>query len=241
MIRLDNVSKLYSLRVNKPFLLRDLAGRLVGRKPSTTDFWALRNVSLEVPRGDAVGVIGRNGAGKSTLLSIIAGTVYPTEGAVVTEGRVCALLELGVGFHPDLTGRENIFLNATLLGLTEAEVRDRFDAIVAFSEIEQFIDMPVGKYSSGMVMRLGFSVAIHIDPEVLIIDELLSVGDANFRKKCLERISALKARGCTFLLVSHSVDDIRFLCQRAVWIHQGEVRAAGLVDDVVAEYTKFLA
>lgn len=238
MIRLEKVSKLYSLRVHKPFLLRDLAGRMVGRRPSTTDFWALRDVSLDVPRGEALGVIGRNGAGKSTLLGIIAGTIYPTEGLVTTEGRVCALLELGVGFHPDLTGRENIFLNAALLGLTEAEVNARLDTIIEFSEIGQFIDMPVGKYSSGMVMRLGFSVAIHIDPEVLIIDEMLTVGDASFRKKCLERISALKARGCTFLLVSHNIEDIRFLCQRAVWIEQGQVRAAGLVDDVVAQYTQ---
>ncbi len=240
MIRLKNVSKRYNLRANKAFLLRDVFLHAAGRKPTTTEFWALRNIDLEVQRGEALAVMGRNGAGKSTLLGLIAGTIFPTDGTVETEGRICALLELGVGFSPDLTGRENIFLNAALLGLTEREVRARFDEIVAFSEIEKFIDTPVGKYSSGMVMRLGFSVAIHIDPEVLIIDEMLTVGDQSFRKKCRERIGALKARGCTFLLVSHSPDDIKFLCQRAVWIHQGEVKLAGDVDTVLAEYNKVM-
>jgi lipopolysaccharide transport system ATP-binding protein len=174
VINLTNIGKCYSLRTDKAFLLRDFLLGLVGRSPKKYDFWALRGVSLSVGKGEALAVIGRNGAGKSTLLGLIAGTIYPTEGTVKTSGRICALLELGAGFHPDLTGRENIYLNAALLGLTEDQVKDKFDRIVEFAELWQFIDQPISKYSSGMSMRLGFSVAIHIEPEILIIDEAIS-------------------------------------------------------------------
>ena len=237
MIRLDDVSKRYNLRENKPFLLRDLGMSLIGKRPTTLDFWALRDISLEVKSGEAVGVVGRNGAGKSTLLGIIAGTIFPNSGNVVTEGRVCALLELGVGFNPDLTGRENIYLNAALLGLSEHEVNERYDDILHFAELEDFIDMPVRKYSSGMTMRLGFSVAIHIEPEVLIVDEMLTVGDQSFQNKCLERITQLKESGSTFLLVSHSLENIRFLCSEAVWLEKGTIRDKGPVEDVLGAYT----
>jgi len=237
VIRLDNVSKRYNLRANKPFLLRDLGMRLVGKRPTTLDFWALRDVSLEVKPGEAVGVVGRNGAGKSTLLGIIAGTIFPNSGNVATEGRVCALLELGVGFNPDLTGRENVYLNAALLGLSEDEVNERYDDILKFAELEDFIDMPVCKYSSGMTMRLGFSVAIHIEPEVFIVDEMLTVGDQSFQKKCLERITQLKESGTTFLLVSHNHTNIKFLCSEVVWLDKGEVRATGSAEDVLGAYT----
>lgn len=236
MIRLENIGKCYSLRTDKAFLLRDCLLGLVGKRPRMHEFWALRGVSLHVRKGDALAVIGRNGAGKSTLLGVIAKTIYPTEGRVTTEGRVCALLELGAGFHPDLTGRENIHLNASLLGLGEDEVEAKFKDIVDFAELWQFIDLPIGKYSSGMSMRLGFSVAVHIEPEILIIDEVLAVGDQRFQHKCLERLQLLKARGTTFLLVSHSPDSIRFLCQRAVWIDHGTVQAEGAVEDVLARY-----
>lgn len=237
MIRLDDVSKRYNLRENKPFLLRDLGMSLIGKRPTTFDFWALRDISLEVKSGEAVGVVGRNGAGKSTLLGIIAGTIFPNSGNVVTEGRVCALLELGVGFNPDLTGRENVYLNAALLGLSEHAINERYDDILHFAELEDFIDMPVRKYSSGMTMRLGFSVAIHIEPEVLIVDEMLTVGDQSFQNKCLERITQLKESGSTFLLVSHSLENIRFLCSEVVWLEKGTIRDKGPVEDVLGAYT----
>ena len=236
MIALRGVSKLYSLRADKQFLLRDIAMRLAGRKPRTMTFWALRDVTLDIRRGESVAVVGRNGAGKSTLLSVIAGTVYPTSGDVITHGRVSALLELGVGFNPDLTGRENVFLNAALLGMEEDDIRARFPDILAFSELEQFIDTPISKYSSGMIMRLGFSVAIHIEPEIMIIDEILSVGDAAFQTKCMTRMQALKERGTTFLVVSHAIGEIQRFCNRGILLDHGSVAADGPVADVIARY-----
>lgn len=240
MIELEAASKQYSLRRDKAFLLRDLMMRAVGRRPGTNEFWALRNVSLKVNRGDSMAIIGRNGAGKSTLLGMVAGTIYPTEGRVRTSGRISALLELGVGFHPDLTGRENVFLNAALLGMSEAEIHKRFDAIVDFSEIEAFIDTPIGKYSSGMLMRLGFSVAVHVDPEVMIIDEIFAVGDQSFQTKCRQRMEELRAGGTTFLVVSHSLDSVKWFCNRAIWLDRGLLMAEGSVADVAGAYQRAL-
>ena len=235
-ITLANVGKCYHLSTNKRFLLRDLFGRALGRKPDGRDFWALRDVSFDVARGEAVGVIGHNGAGKSTLLGIVAGTIYPTLGRARITGRVSALLELGAGFHPDLTGRENVFLNASLLGMSRQQAEERFDRIVGFSELEEFIDSPIRTYSSGMWMRLGFAVAVFVEPEILIVDEVLAVGDADFQAKCCARILELKARGTTFLFVSHSEEQIRFLCSRVIWIEHGVVVADGGVEEVLRAY-----
>lgn len=237
VIALSEVGKSYVLRHTKPFLLRNLAWRLAGRRMTHEVFWAVRNVSFRVRRGESVGIIGHNGAGKSTLLSMIAGTVYPTRGNVFTAGRVCALLELGAGFHPDLTGRENVFLNASLLGLSRDEAESRFDWIVAFSELGAFIDMPLRTYSSGMYMRLGFSVAIFAEPEILIVDEIFAVGDVDFQKKCLERVLELKSGGTTLLMVTHNLPGVLDLCERAIWVERGLVNRDGPAAEVVGAYS----
>ncbi len=191
------------------------------------DFWALKDVSFEVKRGEVLGVIGRNGAGKSTLLQIICGTVTPTSGAVEVMGRVAALLELGAGFNPEFTGRENVYLNASIMGLTRDETDRAFDGILAFSELAEFIDEPVKTYSSGMYVRLAFAVAIHTNPDVLIVDEALSVGDVAFRNKCIRRVQDLRAQGTTILFVSHDLSTLQLICDRAIWLEKGAIKAAG--------------
>jgi lipopolysaccharide transport system ATP-binding protein len=193
-------------------------------------------VRLAVERGGTVGLIGPNGAGKSTVLKLISRISEPTSGQVAVNGRVGALLGLGSGFHPDLTGRENIFLNGSILGLSRAEIRRKFDAIVAFAELERFIDVPVKHYSSGMYVRLGFSVAVHTEPDVLLVDEVLAVGDAAFQQKCLDRIAGLRRAGVTIFLVSHSLTTVQSLCDRAIWFTQGQVRDEGKAIDVVMSY-----
>jgi len=204
-------------------------------------FTALDEVSLEIARGETLGVIGSNGAGKSTLLKIIAGTTKPTAGAVFVDGKVSALIELGAGFHPEISGRENVFINGIMLGLSRQQVTERFDDIVAFAELEDFIDAPVKTYSSGMYMRLGFSIAIHIDPEVLLIDEVLAVGDEAFVHKCLDKLAAFKRRGKTILLVSHSLESVRRLCDRVVWLKNGKVEASGDPPRVIDAYLNWVA
>jgi len=236
VIELAGIGKCYWIHPARPFLLRELALRAMGRGTRAKPLWALNRVDLRVARGEAVGVVGHNGAGKSTLLGIVAGTVFPTTGTVRVSGRVCALLELGAGFHPDLTGRENIYLNASLLGLNREQTEARFDTIVEFSELGAFLDMPMWQYSSGMWMRLGFAVASVAEPDILIIDEILAVGDSDFRKKCLGRIRELRQKQTTFLFVSHNADHIRFLCDRAVWIEHGVTKSQGPVADVLDAY-----
>lgn len=204
------------------------------------EFWALRDVSLQVRRGDAVGIIGRNGSGKSTLLQVIAGTLAPTSGHVRVNGRIAALLELGSGFNPDFTGRENVILNGMILGLSEREVMQRFDAIAGFADIGNFIDQPVRTYSSGMMLRLAFAVQTQVEPDILIVDEALAVGDALFQKRCFQQMEALRANGCTLLLVSHDQESIRTLTDHAVLLCDGVVHAAGPSSDVVLEYRKQL-
>jgi lipopolysaccharide transport system ATP-binding protein len=188
-----------------------------------------------------LGVIGRNGAGKSTLLKLIARVLEPTEGTITVHGRVGALLELGTGFHPDLSGRENVFLNGTLLGLTKREIAQRMDDIVAFSELEPFIDAPLRNYSSGMQMRLGFAVAVHTDPEILLVDEVLAVGDAGFQHKCLDRIASLRRSGVTILLVSHDLGTVQSLCDRAIWLDDARIEAEGQPTDVIMAYLNAVA
>ena len=200
------------------------------------EFWALRNVSFEVRRGETMGIIGRNGSGKSTLLQLICGTLSPTAGEIETNGRIAALLELGSGFNPEVTGRENVFMNAAGLGLSEKEIAERYDRIVAFSEIDDFIDQPVKTYSSGMFMRLAFAVQAHIDASIVVIDEALTVGDVFFRQKCYARLEQLREAGAAILLVSHSMPDIEQFCERAILLDHGNARFLGASSEAAKHY-----
>jgi lipopolysaccharide transport system ATP-binding protein len=205
--------------------------------PATEEFWALKDISFKVEQGDVVGIIGRNGAGKSTLLKILSRITEPTEGRVEIIGRVASLLEVGTGFHPELTGRENVFLNGAILGMARAEIRKKFDEIVAFAEVEQFLDTPVKRYSSGMYVRLAFAVAAHMEPEILVIDEVLAVGDARFQSKCLGKMQDVsKKEGRTVLFVSHQMGTIRQLCKRGILLASGQIAAMGNVDEVIGKY-----
>jgi lipopolysaccharide transport system ATP-binding protein len=220
----------------KEALLRGLRG--LRQIALAERFWALRDVSFSVAPGRMVGVIGPNGAGKSTLLRLIGGVGRPDQGNVEAHGRIGALLDLGAGFHPDLTGRENVFVNGVIAGLTRYEVARRFDSIVDFAELEAFIDNPLRTYSTGMQMRLGFAVAVHTDPEILLIDEILAVGDLAFQRKCLDRIARFKDEGCTIVLVSHDTDSIQQLCDEVLWLRRGRLVAYGPADVVVSQYVE---
>lgn len=210
--------------------------RQSGRPEGTDGFWALRDVSFEIKRGEVVGIIGRNGAGKTTLLKVLSRITEPTEGIAEIDGRIGTLLEVGTGFHPELTGRENVYLNGAILGMRKAEIHRRFDQIASFAEIERFLDTPVKRYSSGMHVRLAFSVAAHLEPDVLIVDEVLAVGDVAFQRKCLERMDDVAQEGRTVLFVSHNMAAVKNLCSRAYLLENGSVVSAGLVDDVVPAY-----
>ena len=237
-IALTNVSKSYrkwGRRSQFSTLKSALLKRDVKLTPEAS-VEAVKNVSFAVDRGEAFGIIGRNGSGKSTLLKIITGILKPTSGTVAVNGRIAALIELGAGFHPEITGRENIVINGIMLGLTRREIDQRFDSIVEFSGIGEFIDQPVKTYSSGMYVRLGFAVAVHVDPDVLLIDEVLSVGDEEFSAKCIAKIQELKYRGVTLIFVTHQLDQVRNLCDRALWLDHGEVEAIGDPVRVVDHY-----
>jgi lipopolysaccharide transport system ATP-binding protein len=212
------------------------AKRRRDEKRRSTEFWALRDVSLNIKEGEVVGIVGRNGAGKSTLLKVLSRITEPTEGRIRINGRIASLLEVGTGFHQELTGRENIFLNGAILGMSRAEIIRKFDEIVAFSEVEEFLDTPVKHYSSGMYVRLAFAVAAHLDPEILIVDEVLAVGDTGFQKKCLGKMGSFAQSGRTVLFVSHNVDAVRNLCQRAVWVKDGRIQKDGEVGEVIDSY-----
>jgi len=210
-----------------------------GRVASTKvkeQFWALRSVSFEIASGDMVGIVGPNGAGKSTVLKLATRIIEPSAGKIAVNGRVSALLELGAGFHPDLTGRENVYLNGSILGFSRAEMDCIFDDIVDFSEMDRFIDVPVKHYSSGMYMRLAFAIAINVRPDILLVDEVLAVGDQAFQARCLDRISEMKRRGVTIVLVTHDLDAVRSLCDRAIWLDEGKIQAEGAVELVVEQY-----
>ncbi len=236
-ISFANVSKRFILHHERARSFQELAlGLLRRNNRSREEFWALRDVSFVVEHGETVGIIGPNGAGKSTVLKLISRIIEPTSGRIAVNGRVGALLELGAGFHPDLTGRENIYLNGSILGLSRAEIRRRLDDIIGFAELERFIDVPVKHYSSGMYVRLGFSVAVHTDPEILLVDEVLAVGDAAFQRKCLERINELRRVGVTVLFVSHSAEAVRTLCTRALWLENGRLVADDVPEAVVLRY-----
>jgi len=238
-IRLQNVTKIYRRYSGKQFatLKSALLQRSILRelKPSET-FPALSDVSFNVPKGSTFGVIGRNGSGKSTALKVVAGITKPTSGTVKVEGRVSALIELGAGFHPEISGRENVFINGIMLGLSKREIQERFDEIVDFAELREFIDAPVKTYSSGMYMRLGFAVAIHVDPDVLLVDEVLAVGDEGFTHKCLDKFAEFRRRNKTILLVTHSLSLVERFCDHALWLESGHVRADGDPRRVVDAY-----
>src|SRR5262247_578600 len=210
-----------------------VGGRQIVQGDEVEEFWALSDVSFEVKRGEILGIVGRNGAGKSTLLKILSRITEPTKGRVLLRGRVASLLEVGTGFHPELTGRENIFLNGAILGMTQREIRRKFDEIVAFAGVERFLDTPVKRYSSGMYTRLAFAVAAHLEPEILVVDEVLAVGDARFQKKCLGKMDEVAQAGRTILFVSHNMTAMSRLCRRAIWIDGGRIRRAGDSDDVI--------
>lgn len=237
-IVVHNLGKRYWLREAAPHTFQQAVGQLLGLIRHRTPFWALRNLSFTIETGEAVGLIGRNGAGKSTLLRLICGLGHPTEGFSRLDGRVAALLELGVGFHHHLTGRENLHVNGVISGLRRREVATRFDEIVRFAEIESFIDQPLRTYSWGMRMRLAFAVAVHVDPDILIVDEVLAVGDEHFQKKCLNHMEGFRQRRTTLLFVSHDMNMIRRFCSRVIWLQDGQVVADGPTEKIVPAYEK---
>jgi lipopolysaccharide transport system ATP-binding protein len=241
-IRVQNVTKSFRLGTNsgRPNLTERLLGLFGHGRRARTEFHALKGVSFEVNPGEAVGIIGRNGAGKSTLLKVLSRIVEPTGGRVELRGRVGSLLEVGTGFHPELTGRENVFLNGSVLGMGRREIAKKFDTIVAFAGVEQFIDTPVKRYSSGMYVRLAFAVATHLEPEILIVDEVLAVGDATFQKRCIDRMTELTRGGRTILFVSHNMQLIPLLCQRAIQLDAGRVARAGPAAEVTGAYLQGL-
>jgi len=235
VIDVHNVSKRFYLRYTREFLATGVLDSLF-RRNRWEEFWALRNISFSIERGESLGVIGPNGSGKTTLLSIVSGVTQPTEGTVRTEGRISALLQLGAGFHPDLTGRENVYINAGVLGFNRRETDKIYPSVAEFSELGDFLEAPIRRYSSGMLARLGFSIAIHVNPDVIIIDEVLGVGDQQFQKKCHERILAFIDRGVTILIVSHAAAQVRKLCNKVLYLEQGDLAAFGDADEVLAAY-----
>ena len=234
-VSIDGLWKYFRLYHEKNQYLKSTM--LNGRRSRFDEFWALKDISFEIPEGSTFGIIGSNGSGKSTLLKCLAGILTPDKGTLKVNGRISALLELGAGFHPDLTGRENVFLNGAILGMTNKEIENNFDDIIEFAGLGQFIDTPVKNYSSGMVVRLGFAIATNVDPEILIIDEVLAVGDASFQQRCFEKIESFRKDGKTIILVSHGLSQITQLCTTAAWLERGSLRMLGSSYEVVSEYT----
>ena len=236
MIQAKNVSMCYRMTYDKVQSVKEYLVQLLQRKIKYEEFWALKDVSFQVDRGEVLGIIGHNGAGKSTLLKVISGILKPTDGQIAVHGTVVPMLELGSGFDFDLTGRENIFLNGAILGYSEDFLKSKYDEIVAFSELGSFIDVPLRNYSSGMVVRLAFSVATVVDPDILIVDEILAVGDADFQAKSKARMLELMGGGTTVLFVSHSLDQIREMCDRVLWLDHGQIKMLGETKTVCDEY-----
>jgi lipopolysaccharide transport system ATP-binding protein len=230
----EGVSKRFRLQHERPASLKEKVTKL--RFERKNEFWALNDVSIAVPAGSMFALVGHNGSGKSTLLRLIAGIYKPTSGRVVTVGRISALLELGAGFHPDLTGRENVYLNAAILGLTRKETDRLYASIVEFSGLEEFVDTPVRHYSSGMYVRLGFAVAVHVDPHILMVDEVIAVGDAEFQRRCYEHFYKLRQKGTTIVIVTHGLGDVKSMCDEAAWLDHGSLRAVGAAPEIVTMY-----
>jgi len=233
-VDLEGVGKRFKRHLDRRNTLKERIVR--GRATRAEDFWAVRDVTIGIPKGSVFGLVGHNGSGKSTLLKMIAGIYRPTEGSITTDGRVAALIELGAGFHPDMTGRENIRLNGSILGLSRREIDEATEEIIDFSGLREFINDPVKHYSSGMYVRLGFSVAVHMKPDVLLVDEVLSVGDEEFQRKCFDHLSALRKSGCTIILVSHGLGQMESLCDEIAWLERGNVQEIGAATTVVASY-----
>ena len=238
-IEVSHMSKKFKVYLDRGFTMKELL--LFKKRRRYEERQVLKDISFSIRKGEAVGLIGHNGCGKSTTLKLLTRIMYPNSGKVVSRGRVSSLIELGAGFHPDMSGRENIYINASIFGLTKREIDARLDDIITFSELEDYIDNPVRTYSSGMYMRLAFSVAINVDAEILLIDEILAVGDANFQTKCYERLMDLKANGVTIVIVTHDMGATRRICDRAIWIHDGLVAADGKTNAVVDEYLAYMS
>lgn len=236
ILKIDDVSMRFRMANDRITSIKEMTTQLLRRKVEFKDFWALQHVSFEVKRGEVMGLIGRNGAGKSTMLKIISGILKPTQGSVFRGGGIVPMLELGSGFDYDLTGRENIYLNGAILGYSKAYLQSKYDDILEFSELDEFINMPIRNYSSGMLMRLAFSIATVVNPEILIVDEILSVGDENFQKKSYARMMELMQGGTTVLFVSHNLDQIRDMCNRVVWLDNHTVKMFGEVNEVCDAY-----
>ncbi len=238
IVRFENVAKKFTMHHQRSRSLQEVAMNLISRSNQSDheEFWSLRDANFEIAAGETVALLGPNGAGKSTAMKLIARILTPTSGRIEISGRVGALLELGSGFHPDMTGRENIYLNGSILGLSQAEIRQKIDQIIDFAELDRFIDLPVKHYSSGMYVRLGFAVAVHTDPDILLVDEVLAVGDAAFQRKCMDHIGQLRQKGVTILLVTHSLEAIQNLCQRAIWLDEGRVIADGATETTINQY-----
>lgn len=236
IIRIDGVSVRYRVPAERLSGIKEYAIRWVQRRLQYRHFWALRDVSFDVGAGEIFGIIGRNGAGKSTLLKVMARVLKPTQGRVVIVGKTAPLLEVGAGFHPELTGRENVFLNGALLGYSRKEIRARFGEISNFAGIDEFIDAPLRTYSTGMVARLGFAVATSVRPDILLVDEVLSVGDAEFQEKCLARMRSFQEQGTTIVLVTHALGRVGVFCERAIWLDGGSIAAQGQAASVVERY-----
>ncbi len=240
-IVLSDVSVCYRMPSERIKTMKEqVIRRITGRSVKYTEFWALNHVTLKVRRGEAIGLIGNNGAGKSTLLKVIARVQRPTAGRVLVRGSVSALIELGAGFHPELTGRENIFLNGAMLGFSRRQMQQKLESIVEFSELAEFIDAPLRTYSSGMIARLGFAIASDAEPDILIVDEALAVGDEAFQKKCLARMNGFRAHGVTIFYVTHALDTLHTLCSRTVWLEGGRIRYIGPTDETVEAYRQNL-
>lgn len=233
-VSVDHVSKSFRMYSERNESLKSAVMR--HKKSVHEDFWALKDISFEVPQGKTFGLIGRNGSGKSTLLKCLAKILWPEEGSITANGKQASLLEVGSGFHPELTGRENVFLNGSILGMTRKEVTRKFDEIVSFSGVGHFIDQPVKNYSSGMYVRLGFSVAIAVTPDILVVDEVLSVGDATFQKRCRTKFAEMKGEGRTVILVSHSMNTVKEMCDEVAWLDAGELQKIGPAQEVIDAY-----
>ncbi len=240
MIKIKHVSMKFNLGIEKNFSLKLFFINMFKKKEKQPDFWALKDINVNIKQGEVIGLIGKNGAGKSTLLKIVAGVMKPTKGEVKTSGTICPMIELGAGFDMDLTARENIFLNGAIMGYSKPFIEEKFEEIVEFSELREFLDVPVKNFSSGMVARLAFSIATIVDPEILIVDEILGVGDAAFQQKSVNKMMQMIKGGTTVLYVSHSLASIRQLCNKVLWIERGEMIDYGKTDKICDKYEKFI-
>ncbi|WP_304181550.1 ABC transporter ATP-binding protein [Leptotrichia trevisanii] len=234
-ISVKNVEKSFKIYKDKGFTLKERILFFKSRNAYVKNN-ILKGISFDIEKGDILGIIGRNGSGKSTLLKLITKIIYPDSGSIKINGKVSSLIELGAGFHPDMTGRENIYINASIYGLTKKEIDSKLDTIIKFSELEEFIDSPIRTYSSGMYMRLAFAVAINVEAEILLIDEILSVGDANFQAKCFKKMQELKDSGITIVIVSHDLNTMKKLCNKVIWIESGKIKESGNADIVIPQY-----